>query len=153
MKDLAFCIEFVEYNAFVISTPGLSILEFYCSFFPTPVALIPPMPLSLVKTVIYPTTFSNKKNLDFWTCVVGVIAKYINQEIEAMLTSCLGLHFLRALVELFSWAINVNTPVNTKCTATAIETSRGPPSIFIPLPKIECSSCARSDLTIRSLIF
>ncbi|MEG4446988.1 hypothetical protein QUB49_35445 [Microcoleus sp. AT9_B4] len=150
-KDLTFCIEFVEYNACLLSTPGVGVLELYCSFFPTPVAQILPLPLSLVKTVTYPTGFSNKKNLDFWSCVIQVVAKYIGKEIEAMLRVWLAIHFFDLLVEPFLWIIDALTAADIECST--IETSRDPPKIFIPIPKIESNGCARSDSLICSLIF
>ncbi|MEG4521156.1 MULTISPECIES: hypothetical protein [unclassified Microcoleus] len=148
MKDLAFCIEFVEYNALFLSTPGLRMLELYAPLYETPATQIMTMPLSLVKTITY-HNFS-KNTLDFWHCVVRLMAQYIGKEIKVLLLS-IGLHFFRALVEFLSWVVEINTAVDVECSA--IEASRDPPSIFVPLPKIECNSCARSDLPIRSLIF
>ncbi len=83
---------------------------------------------------------------------MAAMALFINEEIKKMLAACLGLHFFRELVELFSWVVEVNAVVDIECSP--IEASRDPPSIFIPLPKIESTNgCARSDLTIRSLTF
>jgi hypothetical protein len=151
MKDLTFCIEFVEYNAFVLSAPGFRMLELYASLSPTSWAYITPIPPSLLKTVIYSTRFSNKKNLDFWSCVIQLVAKYIRKEIEAMLRVWLAIHFFELLVEPFLWIIDTLTAADIE--SSAIETSRDPPKIFIPIPKIESNGCARSDSLICSLIF
>lgn len=147
MKDLAFYIKFVEYNAFVLSAPGFRMLELYASLFPTPWAYITPIPPSLLRTVIYPTRFANKKYLDFWNFVIQVVAKYISKEIEAMLRVWLAIHFFDLLVESFLWIIDALTAADIECST--IETSRDPPKIFIPIPKIESNGCARSDLSAR----
>jgi hypothetical protein len=89
--------------------------------------------------------------LNFWRAVVDTIAHYVTSEVKSMLRVWLGLHFFELLVEPFSWVVEINVAVDIECRA--IETSRDPPSIFIPLPKIELNGCARSDLPIRSLIF
>jgi len=52
---------------------------------------------------------------------------------------------LELLVELFSGVTEINTVVAR--TRTAIEASRDPPQVFIPIPKlVESNGCARSDL-------
>lgn len=61
---------------------------------------------------------------------------------------CIG-----ALIVLFF--IGVATQ-NFLVTGEALLTEvsrRGPPKLFIPIPKIETGGCARSDLIVRSLIF
>lgn len=145
MKDLAFCIEFVEYHSFSLSTPGLRMLELYAPLLYAPGIQITPISFSLVKTITYHNL--SRSTLDFWHIVVRLMGQYIGKEIQVLLVS-LGPHFFSALVELFSWATNVNTPVNTKCSA--IESTRDPPTVFIPIPRIESTNgCARSDLSAR----
>ena len=76
----------------------------------------------------------------------------LDWEIHVMEVAYLRLNFFRLLVErlaeLFSWATDWVTEINTVIDRdrTAIEASRDPPLIFIPLPKIESTNgCARSD--------
>lgn len=155
MEDLAFYIEFAEDRAYFLSTPELRIFDFECccSWFPVSLAQLSQMPLSLIKAMTSPHNFS-KKSLDYWRLVVEVMADYINEELKVTLAAWLGLHFLRLLIETFScWAIEISIAVDD-IECNAIEANRDPPSIFIPLPKIESTNgCARSDLPIRSLIF
>ncbi|WP_333043008.1 MULTISPECIES: hypothetical protein [unclassified Microcoleus] len=148
MKDLAFCIEFVEHHSFVLSAPGFRMLELYAPLYETPGTQITTMPLSLVKTITY-HRFS-KKTFDFWHCVVRLMAQYIGKEIKAMLRVLFATHFFALLVYIV-WVLDTFKSADTEpCN---IESNRDPPKIFIPIPKIESHGCARSDLTIRSLIF
>jgi hypothetical protein len=153
MEDLNFCIKFVEHNVRVLTTPGQPMFEYYGALFwaqqplimPMPII---PMPLALVKTMTL-HSFS-KKDLFFWTCVVGVMGKYIGIEIKAMLRALLKNHFFELLVDVFLWLTDELTSVDTELCK--IETSRDPPpKIFIPIPKIESNGCARSDSLICSL--
>ncbi|MEG5164487.1 hypothetical protein QUB37_29385 [Microcoleus sp. AT3-A2] len=153
MEDLNFCIKFVEHNVRVLTTPGQPMFECYAAIFwaqqPVIMAMpIIPMPPALLKTLVL-HGFS-KKDFDFWTCVVRLMTQYIGKEIKAMLRACLRTHFFELLVEIFSWVIDALTALKTE--PCKIETSRDPPKIFIPIPKIESNSCARSDLSAR-LIF
>ncbi|MEG4281363.1 hypothetical protein QUA62_28455 [Microcoleus sp. MON1_C1] len=154
MEDLNFCIEFVENSVRFLTTPGQPMFEYYAALFwaqqplivPMPIM---PMPLALLKTLTL-HSFS-KKDLVFWNCVIKLMAQYIGKEIKAMLPAWLGTHFFELLVEIFSWV--VATFVTLDADLCKIETSRDPPKIFIPIPKIESNGCARSDSLICSLIF
>ncbi len=149
MEDLNFYTEFVEESVLALTKPGLTKFECYSALMWAQQPQIMPMPLTLLKTITL-HSFS-KKDLDFWTCVVKLMAKYIDREIKAMLRACLKTHFFELLVDIFLWVIDtLTTPDTDLCK---IEASRDPPKIFIPIPKIESNGCARSDSLICSLVF
>ncbi|CAA9425116.1 hypothetical protein AVDCRST_MAG84-7430 [uncultured Microcoleus sp.] len=92
-----------------------------------------------------------KLYMSFWNTVIWKAEKSLKKAIKEMLRAWLGTHFFELLVEIFSWVVDVLTALETEpCN---IETSRDPPKIFIPIPKIESNGCARSDSLICSLIF
>jgi hypothetical protein len=90
---------------------------------------------------------AQKKNWTFWRAVIYAVKK----EMEVILKASLILPWLVAyistlLVHIFFYAVNyVYTAV--AIDPRQIETSRDPPKIFIPIPKIESNGCARSDLS------
>ncbi|MEG4627915.1 hypothetical protein Q5691_26975 [Microcoleus sp. w1-18aA5] len=134
-------------------TPDSVVSELYLSLFLTPGAFIPPIPPSLVKTIIYPSIFAirstTRKSFDFVDCLVVTMMESLDWDIHVMeVAYLLRLNFFRLLVELlgelFSWVTKIDTVADHD--RTAIAASRDPPKIFIPIPKIESSSgCARSD--------
>ena len=143
MKDLAFCIEFVEYHSFVLSTPGFRTVELCAPLYEMGTQVMS-MPPSLLKTITYHNL--SKKTLDFWHCVVKLMTQYIDKEIKAMLRVLLATHFFALLVYIF-WTIDTFKSADTEpCN---IESNRDPPKIqiFVPIPKlVESNGCARSDL-------
>jgi len=93
-----------------------------------------------------------KLSINFWWTVIREVEKSIKQSIKQILQAWLGAHFFELLVDIFVWVTEVLADIETDLFK--IESSRDPPSVFIPIPKIESSNgCARSDLPIRSLIF
>ena len=91
-----------------------------------------------------------KLSINFWFSVIREVEKSIKQSIKQILQTWLGTHFFDLLVDIFLWVVEALTGADIECE---IETSRDPPKIFIPIPKIESTNgCARSDLLIRSLI-
>jgi hypothetical protein len=91
-----------------------------------------------------------KLSINFWFSVIREVEKSIKQSIKQILQAWLGTHFFDLLVDIFLWVVEALTGADIECE---IETSRDPPKIFIPIPKIESTNgCARSDLLIRSLI-
>jgi len=91
-----------------------------------------------------------KLSINFWWTVIREVEKSIKQSIKQILQAWLGTHFFELLVDIFLWVVEALTGADIECE---IETSRDPPKIFIPIPKIESTNgCARSDLLIRSLI-
>ncbi|MEG4409137.1 hypothetical protein [Microcoleus sp. MON2_D5] len=154
MKDLASCIEFVEHHSFVLSAPGFRMLELYAPLYEAPGVQIVKMPLSLVKTITYHRFF--KKNLDFWTCVSKLAEKYITREIKLMLRAKLAGHHRDGVVDNSLWKKRITPPpdFDPDYFRGKVESTRDPPLVFIPIPKLESSNgCARSDLPIRSPIF
>jgi hypothetical protein len=92
-----------------------------------------------------------KLSINFWFSVIREVEKSIKQLTKQILQAWLGTHFFELLVDIFLWVVEALTGADIECE---IETSRDPPQIFIPIPKIESTNgCARSDLLIRSLIF
>ncbi|MEG4048378.1 hypothetical protein [Microcoleus sp. Pol17_C1] len=142
MKDLASCVEIVQH---VVEPRVWSPNEWPLTLFEVPVDMSIPLGKKC-----------SKKHLKFWRVVSNAITYFIRGEIREMLWAWLGTRFfeLLAVVELFSWVIDTIKTAVDVVEYSAIEASRDPPSIFIPLPKIESTNgCARSDLPIRSLIF
>jgi hypothetical protein len=158
MEDLNSYIEKAEHYFYVPETPASLVSRLYLSLFPTPEVFIPPIPPSLVKTItcrsIFDTRSTSRKSLDFVDCLVVTMMESLDWEIhlwEIHLreVAYLRLNFFRLLVELVgelsSWVTEINTVVHR--ARTAIEASRDPPKIFIPIPKlVESNGCARSDL-------
>ena len=92
-----------------------------------------------------------KLSINFWFSVIREVEKSIKQLTKQILQAWLGTHFFELVVDIFLWVVEALTGADIECE---IETSRDPPQIFIPIPKIESTNgCARSDLLIRSLIF
>ena len=162
MEDLNPYIEKAKEYFYVPKTPASAVLWLYLRLSLTPGVLIPPIPPSLFKTITYPyinkfgSGSTNRKSFDYFDCLVVAMIESLDWDIHLwnihlMELAYLRLNFLRLLAELlvklFSWVTEINTAVDHD--RTAIETSRDPPKIFIPLPKIESSSgCARSDLLL-----
>ena len=149
MEDLTRYIKLVERSVSLVTTPGRWLNEYWWQFSPsgTGITVIPP---AVLKTITYGRV--SRKNLTFWSCVVGFIAKYIGRETKALLRAWLGNHFFKLLANILVWVIEVLKALNTDLCK--IKTSRDPPLIFIPIPKfIESNGCARSDSLICSLIF
>jgi len=160
MEDLNSYIEKAKHYASVPETPASVVSQLYFSLFPTPGVFIPPIPPSLFKTLTYwrrsrfrsPST--SRKSFDFFGDVVCVMIDSLSWEIHLWgihewEVAYLRLNFFRLLlellVELFSGVTEINTVVAR--TRTAIEASRDPPQVFIPIPKlVESNGCARSDL-------
>jgi hypothetical protein len=92
-----------------------------------------------------------KKYMSFWSAVIWKVGHTLKNQIKVMLQTWLGTHFFELLVDIFFWVIDTLTTLDTDLCK--IETSRDPPKIFIPIPKIESNGCARSDLLICLLIF
>jgi hypothetical protein len=92
-----------------------------------------------------------KKYMSFWSAVIWKVGRTLKNQIKVMLQTWLGTHFFELLVDIFFWVIDTLTTLDTDLCK--IETSRDPPEIFIPIPKIESNGCARSDLLICLLIF
>jgi hypothetical protein len=92
-----------------------------------------------------------KKYMSFWSAVMWEVGRTLKNQIKVMLQTWLGTHFFELLVDIFFWVIDTLTTLDTDLCK--IETSRDPPKIFIPIPKIESKGCARSDLLICLLIF
>jgi len=97
---------------------------------------------------------SKKKNWNFWRGLLSAL----KEETLAILRTSLKTTCLEASV-LGLWLTHVFIYAATYiCEAVEIEPlrtefSRGPPKLFIPIPKIETGGCARSDSLVRSLIF
>lgn len=145
--DLTSCIKLVEFRVSLLTTPGAWLNEYWWQFSSgTGITEIPP---AVLKTITYRRV--SRKDLVFWTCVVGLSARYIRRETKSMLRVWLGTHFLELLVDIFVWLINTLTASDTDLCK--MESNRDPPKIFIPIPKIESNGCARSDSLICSLIF
>ena len=168
MEDLNPYIEKAKEYFYVPKTPASAVSQLYLSLSLTPGALIPPIPPSLVKTITYPyinkfgSGSTNRKSFDYFDCLVVAMIESLDWDIHLwnihlMELAYLRLNFFRLLVELlvklFSSVTEINTAVDHDLDRTAIEASRDPPKIFIPIPKIESHGCARSDLPICSLIF
>ena len=159
MEDLNSYIEKAEYYPYKdkVETPASVVSKLYLSLFPTPGVFIPPIPPSLFKTLTYwrrsrfRSRNTSRKSFDFFGDVVCVMIDSLSWEIHLWEAANLRLNFFRLLVErlaeLFSWVTEINTVVDRD--RTAIEASRDPPKIFIPIPKIKSNGgCARSDLLL-----
>jgi hypothetical protein len=86
-----------------------------------------------------------KLSINFWWTVIREVEKSIKQSIKQILQAWLGTHFFELLVDIFLWVIEVLADINTELCKT--ESSRDPPLVFIPIPKlVESNGCARSDL-------
>jgi len=133
MEDLTSCIEIVQYVVEPeVSSPG--------EWFLTPFAVPPEASIRVGKKC-------SKKHLKFWRVVSNTIRYFIKIEIKEILRAWLGTRFFELLVvvKIFSWVVNVLTAFETE--PCKIETSRDPPLVFIPIPKlVESNGCARSDL-------
>ncbi|MEG5176249.1 hypothetical protein [Microcoleus sp. B3-D7] len=92
-----------------------------------------------------------KYYMSFWSGIIDALGQNLKNQIKAMHLAKLETHFFKLLVNIFFWVIDVLTPRGADFCK--IETSRDPPKIFIPIPKIELNGCARSDSLIYSLIF
>jgi hypothetical protein len=92
-----------------------------------------------------------KKYMSFWSAVIWKVKRTLKNQIKVMLQTWLGTHFFELLVDISFWVLD--TLMTLETDLCKIETSRDPPKIFIPIPKIESNGCARSDSLICSLIF
>jgi len=92
-----------------------------------------------------------KLYMSFWQAVIWGVKKSIKKAVKELLEAWLGTHFFELLVDIFVWITEVLADIDTDLCK--IESSRDPPKIFIPIPKIESNGCARSDSLIRLLIF
>jgi hypothetical protein len=92
-----------------------------------------------------------KLYMSFWQAVIWGVKKSIKKAVKELLEAWLGTHFFELLVDIFVWVTEVLADIDTDLCK--IESSRDPPKIFIPIPKIESNGCARSDSLIRLLIF
>jgi hypothetical protein len=92
-----------------------------------------------------------KLYMSFWQAVIWGVKKSIKKAVKELLEAWLGTHFFELLVDIFVWIREVLADIDTDLCK--IESSRDPPKIFIPIPKIESNGCARSDSLIRLLIF
>ena len=108
-------------------------------------------PISLWKRI----RSSKKKDWFFWRGLLyalkelslGILRTSIRRTSRE--ASVLGV----CLIHLFVFATTHFCEVVDEENPLEVEVIRGPPKLFIPIPKIETGGCARSDLLIRSLIF
>jgi len=95
------------------------------------------------------------RNWNFWRLVIGVLKELMYAALRAPLLSawkvafCLGL----LIIHFFVGVIALTFLVANKAFPYTDATWRGPPKLFIPIPKIETGGCARSDSLVHSLIF
>lgn len=89
--------------------------------------------------------------MSFWSGIIDALGQSLKNQIKMMHLAKLATHFFKLLANIFFWVIDVFT--TRGADLCKIETSRDPPKIFIPIPKIELNGCARSDSLICSLIF
>ena len=86
-----------------------------------------------------------KFSMNFWHTVIWKAGKSIKKVIKELLRVWLGIHFFELLVDIFVWVTEALANIDTDLCKT--ESSRDPPLVFIPIPKlIEHNGCARSDL-------
>jgi hypothetical protein len=86
-----------------------------------------------------------KLSINFWWTVIREVEKSIKQSIKQILQAWLGAHFFELLVDIFVWVTEVLADIETDLFK--IESSRDPPSVFIPIPSLlNSNGCARSDL-------
>jgi hypothetical protein len=86
-----------------------------------------------------------KLYMSFWQAVIWGVKKSIKKAVKELLEAWLGTHFFELLVDIFVWVTKVLADIETDLFK--IESSRDPPSVFIPIPKlVEFNGCARSDL-------
>ena len=86
-----------------------------------------------------------KLYMSFWQAVIWKVGKSIKRAVKELLRTWLGTHFFELLVDIFIWVIEVLVDIDTDLCQT--ESSRDPPLVFIPIPKlVESNGCARSDL-------
>jgi hypothetical protein len=86
-----------------------------------------------------------KLYMSFWQAVMWGVKKSIKKAVKELLEAWLGTHFFELLVDIFVWVTEVLADIETDLFK--IESSRDPPSVFIPIPKlVEFNGCARSDL-------
>jgi hypothetical protein len=86
-----------------------------------------------------------KLYMSFWQAVIWGVKKSIKKAVKELLGAWLGTHFFELLVDIFVWVTEVLADIETDLFK--IESSRDPPSVFIPIPKlVEFNGCARSDL-------
>ena len=86
-----------------------------------------------------------KLYMSFWQAVISGVKKSIEKAVKELLGAWLGTHFFELLVDIFVWVTEVLADIETDLFK--IESSRDPPSVFIPIPKlVEFNGCARSDL-------
>ena len=86
-----------------------------------------------------------KLYMNFWHTVIWKAGKSIKKAIKELLRAWLGTHFFELLVDIFVWVTEVLADIDTDLCKT--ESSRDPPLVFIPVPKlVESNGCARSDL-------
>jgi len=86
-----------------------------------------------------------KLYMSFWQAVIWGVKKSIKKAVKELLEAWLGTHFFELLVDIFVWVTEVLADIETDLFK--IESSRDPPSVFIPIPKlVEFNGCARSDL-------
>jgi hypothetical protein len=88
-----------------------------------------------------------KRDVGFWRAIIRQVKRDFKKALKVMLRAWLGTHFFELLVEPFLWIMDALTVADIE--SSAIKTSRDPPKIFIPIPKIESNGCARSDLSAR----
>ena len=95
------------------------------------------------------------KNWTFWRAVIYALKKEMELILKAPIThTWLAAYVTRLVTHPFYYVAATLLPprgfeIDTVAVGTEtrkIETTRDPPPIFIPLPKIESHSCARSDL-------
>lgn len=96
------------------------------------------------------------KNWTFWRAVIYALKKEMELILKAPIThTWLAAYVTRLATHAFYYVAAILLPprgfeIDTVAVGTEtrrIETTRDPPPIFIPLPKIESSNgCARSDL-------
>ena len=88
-----------------------------------------------------------KLYMSFWQAVIWGVKKSIKKAVKELLEAWLGTHFFELLVDIFVWVTEVLADIETDLFK--IESSRDPPSVFIPIPKlVEFNGCARSDLNL-----
>lgn len=86
-----------------------------------------------------------KLYMSFWQAVICGVRESIKKAVRELLETWLGTHFFELLVDIFVWVTEVLADIETDLFK--IESSRDPPSVFIPIPKlVEFNGCARSDL-------
>ncbi len=96
---------------------------------------------------------AQKKNWTFWRAIIYAVKKEIEIAFkDKSIPAWLAAYILKLLRYILPYVVNhVYGAVAINCRH--IGTNSDPPKIFIPISKIESNGCARSDLTICSLIF